>query len=52
MEQKGLAFHEQVRGRYLARARQAESGTMHVVDGSRPIDAVRREILEIVDAVI
>ncbi len=52
MEQKGLAFHEQVRERYLAHAREAESGVVHVVDASQPVDAVRREILEIVDAVV
>ncbi|MCC6486056.1 MAG: dTMP kinase [Candidatus Hydrogenedentes bacterium] len=48
IEQEPLAFHERVREEFLRIAR-AEPDRITVVDASRPVEAVSREIREIVD---
>ncbi|HEX4886038.1 MAG TPA: dTMP kinase [Casimicrobiaceae bacterium] len=49
-EREKAAFFERVREGYLARAR-AHPGRFRVVDSSRPLDAVRRELAVVLEAV-
>ncbi|CAG1772981.1 partial dTMP kinase, partial [uncultured bacterium] len=48
-EKEALAFHERVRRGFLAIARRA--GRVRVVDGSREISTVHREICDIIEGV-
>jgi len=52
MEDKGLDFHEEVRQRYLGYADGAPAGTIHVVDASQTLLTVKKDVLEVLDAIL
>lgn len=52
MEQKGLAFFEQVRANYQYYAQTMPAGSLQVIDASEPLESVRAAVVEAVDGVL
>jgi len=51
MEQESVEFHQRVRAGFLAQAK-AEPGRIHIIDGDRPLEAVRDAIRAVVEAAL
>jgi len=52
MEARGLAFHEEVRQRYLSLVAALPTGRASVIDAAQPREAVERRMLELVDGLV